>query len=248
MKHSIILGLIVLIWFQSCEKENEVIDNDYSSKSEITLPTESPRGLAFDGEYLWYSDDSDKSLYKLSSTGTILETIDLNDCKITGFEFYDNYIWCINDTTVLNDTAISHYPFSCIYKYSKTGERIDSILIQASVNPQYPEFLGITINDAKIFGSSNQGWSSCLYSVDFENEEKTMLQYHYLTGLTTHNDTIFAVDRSNINKNKIVCFDLEYKNIEDKAFEIEYIASDLAFTQNDLWICDRENKILRKIE
>ena len=24
----------------------------------------------------------------------------------------------VNDTTVLNDTTISHYPFSCIYKYS----------------------------------------------------------------------------------------------------------------------------------
>lgn len=171
----------------------------------------------------------------------------MGNCHVTGFEFYDNYIWCINDTTVLNDTTISHYPFSCIYKYSKTGERIDSILIEASVNPQRPEFLGITINDSKIFGSANQGHSSCLYSVDFENEEKTFLQFHILTGLTTHNDTVFAIDRSNI-KNRIVCFDSEYKKVEDKAFEIGYIASDLAYINNDLWICDRENKILRKIE
>lgn len=75
-----------------------------------------------------------------------------------------------------------------------------------------------------------------------------MFQYHYLTGLTTHNDTIFAVDRSNINKNRIVCFDSEYKMIEDKSIDIEYVASDLAYANNDLWICDRENKILRKIE
>lgn len=248
MKQFIILGFIVLIGLQSCEKNNDNLDNDYSSKNEIKLPTDSPRGLAFDGEYLWYSDDSNNSLHKLSSNGTILETIDLNDCKITGFEFYDNHIWCINDTTVLNDTTISHYPFSCIYKCSKNGERIDSILIQASVNPERPEFLGITINDSKIFGSTNQGWSSCLYSIDFENKEKIMLQYHYLTGLTTHNDTIFAVDKSNINKNRIVCFDSEYKIIENKAIDIEYVASDLAFVNNDLWICDRENKILRKIE
>lgn len=248
MKQLIILGFIILIGLQSCEKNNDNSINDYSSKNEITIPTESPRGLAFDGEYLWYSDDSDNNLYKLSSNGTILETLDLNDCKITGFEFYDNYIWCINDTTVLNDTTISHYPFSSIYKYSKTGERLDTILIQASVNPQRPEFIGITISDSKIIGSSNQGWSSCLYSMDFENKEKTMLQYHYLTGLTTHNDTIFAIDRSNINKNRIVCFDSEYKMIEDKSIDIEYVASDLAYANNDLWICDRENKILRKIE
>lgn len=248
MKQIVILGLIILIGLQSCEKDKDNLDNDYSSISEITLPTDSPRGLAFDGEYLWYSDDSDNRLRKLSSNGTILETIDLNDCKITGFEFYDNNIWCINDTTVLNDTTISHYPFSCIYKYSKTGERIDSILIEASVNPQRPEFIGITINDSKIFGSTNQGYSSCLYSIDFDNEEKIDLQFHYLTGLTTHNDTIFAVDRCNINKNQVVCFDSEYKKIENKSFDIESIASDLAYANNDLWICDRENKILRKVK
>lgn len=248
MKQTIILGLIVLIGFQSCEKNNDTSDNDYSSKNKILLPTDSPRGLAFDGEYLWYSDDSNNSINKISSNGTILKTIDLKDCIITGFEFYDNFIWCINDTTVLNDTTISYFPFSCIYKYSKTGERIDSILIQASVNPKRPEFLGITINDSKIFCSSNQGYSSCLYSIDFENGEMTSLQYHFLTGLTIHNDTIFAIDKSYSHNNRIVCFDSEYKTIDDKTMDIEYVACDLAFANNDLWICDRENKILRKIE
>ncbi|SHJ49949.1 hypothetical protein SAMN05444280_12123 [Tangfeifania diversioriginum] len=75
-----------------------------------------------------------------------------------------------------------------------------------------------------------------------------MLQYHYLTGLTTHNDTIFAVDISYSNNNRIVCFDSEYKTIDDKTIDIAYDASDLAYANNDLWICDRENKMLRKIE
>ena len=87
MKQTIILGIIILIGFQSCEKDDDNLNNDYSIKSEITLPTDSPRGLAFDGEYLWYSDDSNNSLNKISNNGTILKTIDLNNCKITGFEF-----------------------------------------------------------------------------------------------------------------------------------------------------------------
>lgn len=144
----------------------------------------------------------------------------------------------------MNDTTISHYPF----KYAKTGELIDSILIEASVNPQKPELLGITINDSKNFGSTNQGYSSCLYSVHLENKEKALLQYYCLTGLTTHNDTIFAVDISYSANNRIVCFDSEYKTINDKTIDIAYVASDLAFAKNDLWICDKENKILRKIE
>ncbi|SHJ49917.1 hypothetical protein SAMN05444280_12122 [Tangfeifania diversioriginum] len=52
MKQTIILGIIILISFQSCEKDDDILENDYSIKSEITLPTDSPRGLAFDGEYL----------------------------------------------------------------------------------------------------------------------------------------------------------------------------------------------------
>ena len=247
MRQSIIL-LIVMISFWACEKAGNEKNNDYSTKNEIILPTDSPRGLAFDGEYLWYSDDLEQSLYKISSNGDILIKVDLNDCHITGFDFYNDFIWCMNDTTVLYDTTISHYPFSCIYKLSLAGEKLDSILIQASVNPQRPEFLGITICDSKIYGSTNQGYSSCLYSVDFENEEKTFLQYHYLTGLTTKNDSIYGIDRSHLNKNRIAPFDLNYQLIEDKVIEISFQATDLVFVNTDLWVCNREERKLKKIE
>ncbi len=104
----LLLIVIISICIYSCEKSNEEDDN-YSNVSEINIPTDSPRGLAFDGEYLWYSDDSLQCLNKISNNGSILKTIQLTDCKITGFDFYDNYIWCINDTTVQYDTTISHY-------------------------------------------------------------------------------------------------------------------------------------------
>lgn len=247
LKQPTIIGLIILIGLQSCEITTNTTNNNYSSVNEIAIPTDSPRGLAFDGEYLWYSDDSDQSLYKLSYDGKILESIDLKDCRITGFEFNRDNIWCINDTTVLYDTTISHYPYSCVFKYSKSGERLDSILIQASVNPQGPELLGITIIDSLIIISTSQGWSSGLYGIEVANEEMTLLGYSYLTGLTTQNDTVYAIDRSNISVNQVVCFDSVFNKVLDRSFNIPYSASDLAFAMNELWICDRENKVVRKI-
>lgn len=180
MRHiKLLLIVFLVIGIYSCEKSNEQI-NDYHNVNVIDLPTVSPRGLAFDGNYLWYSDDSLNCLYKISSKGSILKTIKVTNCKITGFDFYANFVWCIQDATILYDTTISHYPFSCIYKLSLAGEKLDSIL-QASINPQKPEFLGLTINNSTIYGSSNQGYSSCLYKIDIESNEKTFLQYHYLT-------------------------------------------------------------------
>jgi hypothetical protein len=243
----IILFVFLMLGINSCEKSDQG-DNTYSDLNEIDIPTDSPRGLAFDGNYLWYSDDSLNCLYKISNTGSILRTVKINKCKVTGFDFYESCIWCINDTTVLNDTTISHYPFSCIYKLTLTGEKMDSILIEGSVNPQRPEFIGMTVCGSKIYGSTNQGWSSCLYEINLTSKEKIFLQYHNLTGLTTKNDTIYGIDRSYINKNRIAPFDSDHQIIEDKVIEISFQATDLVFINNDLWVCDREAKKLKRIK
>lgn len=243
IKHYIIALVIGLF---SCEQSDDV-KNNYWNVSEISLLTNSPRGLAYDGDYLWYSDDSLNTLNKISSDGSILESIELTDCNITGFDFYDSYIWCINDMTVLYDTIVSHYPFLCIFKLSLAGEKLDSILLQASVNQQKPEFIGLSVSKSTIFGSTNQGWSSCIYKIDLGSKEKTFLQYHYLLGLTTKNDTLFGIDRSHLNINRIAPFDSDYQIIDDKVIEIDFQATDLAFINNDLWVCNKPGRRLMKI-
>ena len=248
MRHiKLFLIVFLVIGIYSCEKSTDQV-GDYNNVDVIDLPTASPRGLAFDGNYLWYSDDSLNCFYKISNTGNILKTIKVTNCKITGFDFYDNFIWCIHDTTVLYDTTVSHYPYSCMYKLSLAGEKLDSILVQASGNPQRPEFIGLTINNSTIFGSSNQGYSSCLYKIDIESNEKTFLQYHRLSGLTTKNDTLYGIDRSQANIDRITPFDTDYQIIEDKAIEISFQATDLVFVNNDLWVCDRKERKLKKIK
>jgi hypothetical protein len=247
MKHLITIWILLLVGLSSCET-NTINKPNYSGISEISLPTESPRGLAFDGEFLWYSDEQDKALYKVSEDGSIIETIDLAGCQITGFEFQNDFIWCINDSTVLHDTTISHYPFSCVYKYSKQGERLDSILIQGSVNPQRPDLIGITFMNSLIFISTYRGYSSCLISVDPEQKTTAFLHYHLLKGLTSKCDTIFGIDKAHIEFSNIVKLDSAYNIIEEVVSDLAFQASDLAFVGDDLWICDVENGKLLKIE
>ena len=55
-----LLSIVII----SCEKSDEQ-NNNYTIVSEISIPTDSPRGLAYDGEYLWYSDDSLNCLINL---------------------------------------------------------------------------------------------------------------------------------------------------------------------------------------
>ncbi len=94
----------LIIGIYSCDKPEESTNN-YSNIFEIILPTDSPRGLAYDGDFLWYSDDSLNTINKISSNGNILETISITNCSLTGFEFHNNSIWCINDKTVLFDSC-----------------------------------------------------------------------------------------------------------------------------------------------
>ncbi len=235
--------LSILFMFFSCEVTNTTKNNNYQDVQEIQLPTDSPWGIAYDGDYLWYSDDSLNSLYKISEQGEILRTISLPEVHLTGFDFYKNNIWCINDTTVMYDKTISTFPFSCIYKVSLTGQITDSILVKASVNPQKPELLDIVIKDFAIYGSTHQGYSSCLYKINLNSRKQTFLHYYFLSGLTIYNDTIYS-----IYNGSLVPFDSDYEIMHDKAVKINSPANDLVFVKNELWVCDRKNRKLRKVK
>jgi len=242
----LLLFVSLAIWIYSCEKSNEP-EVDYSSISEINLPTSSPRGLAFDGKYLWYSDDSLNCLYRISEYGDILKTIQMPSCRLTGFDFQDGNIWCINDKTIGHETVTqARYPLSCIYKISLAGKKLDTILIQHAGEIR-PIFLGLTITQSTIYGSTNQGYSSHLYKIDLENEQNTWLRYCFFSGLTVKNDTIFAIDVAHVFDTKIGPLDPDYKIIEDKAIIIDFRVTDLVFINNDLWVCDREEIKLKRI-
>jgi hypothetical protein len=242
-----ILIVVFFIGIYSCDKKDEQSEN-YGNVSEINLPTHSPRGLAFDGNHLWYSDDSLSSLFKVSDKGSILETIKLPGCKLTGFDFYDNYIWCNNDNIVLYDTSISLNPFLCIYKLSLEGEKLDSILIRTSPDPYRLELSGLTVCNSVIYGTMYiYSYSDYLFRTDFKNKKVGSLGNRLFTGLTTKNDTIYAIDKG-YSKDRIGPLDSNFEIIEDRVIYTDFQATDLVFVNNDLWICDREARKLRKLK
>lgn len=244
--HTVIIYFLFALFLYSCESTSET-PKDYSDVTEIDLPTDSPRGLAFDGNFLWYSDDSLKCLFKVSYQGKIIDTISLENCHPTGFDFWDGQIWCINDSTVLRDTLISHYPFSCIYRLSLTGEILDSILLEGSVNPVKPEFPGLAVCDSSIYISTNQGWSSALYRIDPRTGKSTFLQYCNFIGLTARSDTLYGIDISYRDRCLIGPLDGDYALIYEKLIEPGYKVTDLAFIEDDLWVCDRDSKKLKRL-
>ena len=256
MKHSeLLLIVFVSIWIFSCEKSNDQYfyfsnnhDAQYWNVCEITLPTNSPLGLAFDGMYLWYSDDALNCLNKISDEGKILKTIRMPGCRLTDFDFSNGYIWCINDTTVGHETVTeAHYPLSCIYKLSLAGKKLDSILL-GHPESKRPIFLGMTIIDSTIYFSTNQGYSSALRNIDSESKQVRILHYCLLAGLTAKKDTIYVIDIQHASRTRIAPIDKDYNIIEDKAIEISFRATDLVFINNDLWVCDRKERKLKKIK
>ena len=248
MKHCAPLILIFTLFLTySCDFTFDE-NNTYSDVAEINIPVgNSLFGLTYDGEYLWYSDDSLGCLNKISASGEILKTIKLDDRYLTGIEFYENHFWCLHDTTVFRDTTISHYPFSCVYKVTTNGKVVDSILIEASVNPIRPELIGITFNKGKMYLSTYRGWSSSLLEVDIETGEDKFLQYHYLNGLASKGDTIYVIDKSYMNTCRIFPLDSAYILIQDRVIPLDFNTSDLAFVGEDIWVCDREAGKLRRV-
>lgn len=245
MKHVIILALIALVAFQACENEKSSKNNDYSDRDEISINTPSPGWLGYDGDYLWYSDDSLHTLNKVSPDGNILKTIGLENYHNTDFDFYNNYIWCIND----NSYPYNYNPsFSCIYKYSMAGKLLDSVLLENSGDPTKPGFVGVAVCDSMIYCAKNQGYSSGLYGFSFNSGNMNFLKFQYFEGMTIHNDTIFAIDKSSAGKKRIVCLDSDYNIIENHIINIDYDAEDVAFVNDDIWICDRKNRKLIKVK
>jgi len=190
MKHfsmkqiKIIITILFILLTTSCKKNiKEYSDSgqiNYNQYNEIQIPTTSPRGLAYDGKFLWYSDDSLNSFFKISDKGEIFETIRMPDCRLCGFEFYENYIYCYNDTIVdFNPTDTSLY--CCIYKLSKTGLKVDTFLLSYK-NAPYLEYMGITIRDSIIYGTRRAGFNSNIFKVDMKTKTVSRLAW----GINTH--------------------------------------------------------------
>ena len=59
-------------------------------------PGPDPRGLAFDGTYLWNSDATNDKIYKLDTLGNIIDSFDAPGSAPTGLAFDGTFLWNAN--------------------------------------------------------------------------------------------------------------------------------------------------------
>ena len=111
----VLLALIVCVTFAVSKIEPQAIVDSFPS------PSTEPRGLAWDGEYLWCVDAGIDSVYKLDpSNGMIVSSfpfsIDLSYGGITWDD--DTTIWIANGSNVYKvdpTTGQSLSYFHCVY-------------------------------------------------------------------------------------------------------------------------------------
>ena len=89
--------------FQTCD-----VSGPYNS------PGPKPSGLAFDGTYLWNADYTDDKIYKLDTSGYIIDSFDSPGPYPSGLAFDGTYLW---NADYLDDK---------IYKLDTSGNIIDS--------------------------------------------------------------------------------------------------------------------------
>ena len=62
----------------------------------FTAPGITPYGLAFDGKYLWHTDDSTDLIYQLDFKGNVIKSIASPGPGPRGVSFDGKYLWYID--------------------------------------------------------------------------------------------------------------------------------------------------------
>ncbi len=89
----VILLLIVL--------HSPAYSSDYDIIRSFPSPGPSPKGLAWDGEYLWNSDNSTDTIYKLNpSDGSVVSSFDSPGSDPRGLTWDGEYLWAVEGEEV----------------------------------------------------------------------------------------------------------------------------------------------------
>lgn len=211
---------------------------------EFDSPTSNPWGLAFDGTSLWISDHENGQIFKATSTGQILDSIEIKNTKITGIAFVNDTLWTLN-TEIAEDTIIntSTYPIYNLYQVDKSnGNKIDSIKIIGSVTTlNSGDFWGLEYLKGKFYISYNGGWGPCLIEVDKAGVANELCCTH-LVGMTVVSDSIWAIRQGG---DMITTTNGTNENWK---YRINCSATDIAFDGTHFWIVDTIDHKIKKLE
>lgn len=130
MKAKTKISFIVLIFLFLTIKSYSQLDTLYSV-FEFESPSENDWGISYDGTNLWISDEENGTVYKTSTSGTVLDSVNINGAMIKGIEFVNDTLWALN-SNIVGDTNINgySYPLFSLYQIDKSsGVIIVSIII-----------------------------------------------------------------------------------------------------------------------
>ncbi|MBT3209424.1 MAG: T9SS type A sorting domain-containing protein [Bacteroidetes bacterium] len=235
------ISCVLTMVFGSLFSQNDTLYAIY----EFNSPTVNPWGLTWDGTDLWISDNISGWIYKSSTNGQTLDSIEIENAQITGITFVDDTLWALN-TKIIADTLINNSTYSVfsLYKIDKSnGQKIDSIsIIGSATNLQSGDLWGLTYYNSKFYITYNGGWGPCLLEIDAVNYASTDLCCTHLAGMTIANDSIWAI-RHGGNIITTTNGTEEYWK-----YEILFSATDITYDGNNFWVVDIASNKTKKME
>ncbi len=243
MKAKTKISFIVVIFLFLTIKSYSQLDT-LNSVFEFESPSENDWGISYDGTNLWISDEENGTVYKTSTGGTILDSVNINGAMIKGIEFVNDTLWALN-SNIVGDTNINSYsyPLFSLYQVDKSsGFIIDSIIIVSPYTTLLSgDLWGLCYNTSFFYISFNGGYGPCIIKIDPVNNTQQHLCCTHLAGMTSVYDSIWALE----DERTIVTTNGQG---DIPKYNINISSSDLVYDGNSFWVVDMNSNKIHQLE
>jgi len=211
---------------------------------EFESPSENDWGITYDGTDLWISDVDIGTVYKTSTTGIVLDSITIQGAMTKGIEVVNDTLWVLN-SNIIGDTIINDlsYPLFSLYQIDDLSGLIhDSIIIVSPyTNLQSGDLWGLCYNSSKFYISFDGGYGPCLIEIDIINNTQKHLCCTHLSGLTSIEDSIWA-----IHYGKTIATTDKHETFFE--YKINIYASDLVYDGSSFWVVNMNSNKIHQLE
>ena len=209
--------------------------------STFKAPGPSPQGLAWDGAYLWLSDDSTDTIYKINpQDGSVLLSFDSPGPEPKGLTSDTTHIWSLDDS------------LRYIYKLNKeTGAVIDSLEFPAEVNYISTiefHFRGLAWDGNYLWISYLAGWSSSAVRINPGNGDVDTSFFCYAEDIAFDGTYLWNVSQNGSYKGFIEKREIPSGRLISIFRSPGYYPTGLTFDGTYFWLADIGTDSLYQIQ